>query len=92
MHIYYSENIIRICLTLPGTFIIKAFHNDFQLAYNNGLEALVADGVFSMHPNGKEKNGQLYTIHVVCKGKVHVPMLYALTNKKTEQVYTSGAH
>ncbi|VDP12541.1 unnamed protein product [Heligmosomoides polygyrus] len=68
MHIYYSENIIR-------------------LAYNNGLEALVADGVFSMHPNGKEKNGQLYTIHGVCNGKVHVPMLYALTNKKTEQVY-----
>lgn len=40
-----------------------------------------------MHPNGKEKNSQLYTIHGVCNDKVHVPMLCALTNKKAEQVY-----
>ncbi|VDP57081.1 unnamed protein product [Heligmosomoides polygyrus] len=58
-----------------------------RLAYMNGLEALVADGMFSMHPDGKQKNSQLYTIHGVCNGKVNVPLLFALTNKKTEAIY-----
>ncbi|VDO84021.1 unnamed protein product [Heligmosomoides polygyrus] len=38
-------------------------------ACQNGLDTLVADGIFSMHPNQREKNGQLYTIHGVCNGK-----------------------
>ncbi|VDP01217.1 unnamed protein product [Heligmosomoides polygyrus] len=58
-----------------------------RLAYMNGLEALVADGMFSKHPDGKQKNGQLYTIHSVCNGKVNVPLLFALTNKKAEAIY-----
>ncbi|VDO65634.1 unnamed protein product [Heligmosomoides polygyrus] len=50
--------------------------NIIRLAYNNLLEALVADGVFSMHPNVKEKNGQLYTIHGVCNAKVEYNTIF----------------
>lgn len=56
-------------------------------ACQNDLDTLVADGIFSMHPNQRENNGQLYTIHGVCNGKVTVPLVFALTNKKTEEVY-----
>lgn len=56
-------------------------------ACQNGLDTLVADGILSMHPNQREKNGQLYTIHGVCNGKVTVPLVFALTNRKTEEVY-----
>lgn len=56
-------------------------------ACENGLDTLIADGIVSMHPNQREKNGQLYTIHGVCNGKVNVPLLYAITNKKTEFIY-----
>ncbi|VDO63799.1 unnamed protein product [Heligmosomoides polygyrus] len=60
-----------------------------ELACRNGLGALVGDGMFSMHPCTKEKNGQLYTIHGVCEGKVHVPLLYAITNSKTYSTYAA---
>ncbi|VDO69861.1 unnamed protein product [Heligmosomoides polygyrus] len=58
-------------------------------ACENGLDTLIANGIFSMHPNPREKNGQLYTIHGVCNGKVNVPLLYAITNKKTEIIYAT---
>lgn len=58
-------------------------------ACQNGLDTLVADGVFGMYPNARERNGQLYTIHGVCNGKVNVPLLYALTSKKTERAYVT---
>ncbi|VDP10520.1 unnamed protein product [Heligmosomoides polygyrus] len=56
-------------------------------ACQNGLNTLLADSIFSMHPNQREKNGQLYTIHGVCNGKVTVALVYALTNRKTGSLY-----
>ncbi|VDO86919.1 unnamed protein product [Heligmosomoides polygyrus] len=58
-----------------------------ELACRNGLGALVADGMFSMHPDVKEKNGQLYTIHGVCSDKAHMPLLHAITDRKTQATY-----
>ncbi|VDP15479.1 unnamed protein product [Heligmosomoides polygyrus] len=60
-----------------------------HLACRNCLEVLVRDGMFSMHPCSKEKNGQLYTIHGVGDGNVHVPLLYAITDNKTYSTYAA---
>lgn len=60
-----------------------------ELACRNCLEVLVRDGMFSMHPCSKEKNGQLYTIHGVGDGNVHVPLLYAITDNKTYSTYAA---
>ncbi|VDP38986.1 unnamed protein product [Heligmosomoides polygyrus] len=56
-----------------------------ELACRNGLGALVADGMFSMHSDVKEKNGQLYTIHYTCQA--HVLLLHAITDRKTQSTY-----
>ncbi|VDO34199.1 unnamed protein product [Heligmosomoides polygyrus] len=59
----------------PGRFRFLQFQTDdmhiyfsgkvIRKACQNGLDTLVADGIFSMHPCQREKNGQLYTIHGV---------------------------
>ncbi|VDP40326.1 unnamed protein product [Heligmosomoides polygyrus] len=54
-------------------------------ALENGLDTLIADGIFGVHP--QDKDGQLYTIHGVCNGKVDVPLLFAITTRKGETVY-----
>ncbi|VDP41799.1 unnamed protein product [Heligmosomoides polygyrus] len=60
--------------------------NIIRRACDNGLDTLIADGIFGMHP--RDRNGQLYTIHGVCNGKVDVPLLFAITDRKSESVYT----
>lgn len=87
----------HLALNPDGTRFLQYQTADMHIYYSekiirkaceNGLDTLIADGIFSMHPNQREKNGQLYTIHGVCNGKVNVPLLYAITNKKTEFIYT----
>ncbi|KAL6731483.1 hypothetical protein Aduo_002344 [Ancylostoma duodenale] len=54
-------------------------------AVNNGLFALVADGVHKLNPRSKKlapirmEEGQLYTKHGVCRGGFEVPLLFAVT-------------
>ncbi|EYC30583.1 hypothetical protein Y032_0005g2734 [Ancylostoma ceylanicum] len=58
-----------------------------QMAARNGLHTLVADGVHSFQPRQLKRKGQLYTVHGVCSNGVEVPLLYAISSKKTEQVF-----
>ncbi|RCN35699.1 hypothetical protein ANCCAN_18439 [Ancylostoma caninum] len=53
------------------------------------LHTLVANGVHSFQPRQLKRKGQLYTVHGVCSNGVEVPLLYAISSKKTEQVYTT---
>ncbi|VDO48497.1 unnamed protein product [Haemonchus placei] len=46
---------------------------------------LVADGVHTKQP---KELMQLYCVHDVCNGGVEVPLLYSMTARKTEDVYT----
>ncbi|KAL6726796.1 hypothetical protein Aduo_008730 [Ancylostoma duodenale] len=55
-----------------------------EKACTNGLFALVADGVHNKQPKSLT---QFYCVHGVCDGGVEVPLLYALTARKTEGTY-----
>ncbi|RCN30468.1 hypothetical protein ANCCAN_23760 [Ancylostoma caninum] len=56
----------------------------YAKACTNGLFALVADGVHTKQPKTLT---QLYFAHSVCDEGVEVPLLYALTARKTEGMY-----
>ncbi|KIH61247.1 hypothetical protein ANCDUO_08486 [Ancylostoma duodenale] len=58
----------------------------FQKAFENGLVALVADGIHKLPPALGE-HGQLYTIHGVCNGGIDIPLVHVLTEKKNQKVY-----
>ncbi|CAJ0599556.1 unnamed protein product [Cylicocyclus nassatus] len=58
-----------------------------QKAALNGLHTIVADGVHSFQPRQLRKTGQLYTAHGVCSNGVEVPLLYAVSARKTEEIY-----
>ncbi|KHJ86533.1 hypothetical protein OESDEN_13711 [Oesophagostomum dentatum] len=58
-----------------------------EAAVRNGLHVLVADGVHSYQPRELGRQGQLYTVHGVCSNRVEVQLLYAVSSKKTEQVF-----
>lgn len=79
---FHANNARFLQVQSPGLHIYYIAET-IELACRNGLGALVADGMFSMHPDVKEKNGQLYTIHGVCSDKIHVPLLHAITDRKT---------
>ncbi|EYC12475.1 hypothetical protein Y032_0047g1501 [Ancylostoma ceylanicum] len=55
------------------------------MAAQLGLHALVADGFHSFQLRLFKREGQLYTVHGVCNNDVEVPLLYAISSKKTEQ-------
>ncbi|RCN34107.1 hypothetical protein ANCCAN_20057 [Ancylostoma caninum] len=55
----------------------------FKEALDNGLYALVADGVHKVLPKKLDDNAQLYTIPGVCNDTVEVPLLHAVTTKET---------
>ncbi|EYC04320.1 hypothetical protein Y032_0088g2140 [Ancylostoma ceylanicum] len=57
-----------------------------QMAVRNGLHALVAYGVHSYQLRQLKRQGQLYTVHGVCKNGVGVPLLYAVSLKKTQEL------
>ncbi|VDO94867.1 unnamed protein product [Heligmosomoides polygyrus] len=84
-----------LALSADGTRFLHYHTPDMHIYYSesiirraceNGLDTLIADGIFGMHP--RDRNGQLYTIHGVCNGKVDVPLLFAITDRKSESVYT----
>ncbi|KAL6741585.1 hypothetical protein Aduo_014823 [Ancylostoma duodenale] len=62
-------------------------------AYNNGLLALVADGVHKLKPRTKPREpvqmeeDLLYMIHGMCRGGFDVPLLFAVTRHKSEDDY-----
>ncbi|VDP62798.1 unnamed protein product [Heligmosomoides polygyrus] len=56
-------------------------------AYENGLFALVADGVHKILPTQLGDQAQLYTIHGVCSNGHEIPLLYALTRAQRESTY-----
>ncbi|EYB89126.1 hypothetical protein Y032_0235g3166 [Ancylostoma ceylanicum] len=57
-----------------------------EMACRHGLFALVGDGVHSCQPS---KMAQLYTVHAVCGGGIEMPVLHAITSKKTMGVITT---
>ncbi|VDP05041.1 unnamed protein product [Heligmosomoides polygyrus] len=84
-----------LALSADGTRFLHYHTPDMHIYYSeniirraceNGLDTLIADGIFGMHP--RDRNGQLYTIHGVCNGKVDVPLHFAITDRKSESVYT----
>lgn len=52
-----------------------------------GLQAIVADGVHTLQPKELGRHSQLYCVHGVCDEGFEVPLLFAVTAKKTEMVY-----
>ncbi|EYB85280.1 hypothetical protein Y032_0301g1827 [Ancylostoma ceylanicum] len=48
-----------------------------QMAQQQGLVALVADGVHNLQPDATNKRGQLYTVRGVRNNTIDVPLLYA---------------
>ncbi|XGW26242.1 hypothetical protein V3C99_007117 [Haemonchus contortus] len=58
-----------------------------QMACENGLHTIVADGVHSLHPKCLGRYAQLYSLHGVCSHGVEVPLVFCITEKKTREVY-----
>ncbi|KAK6059731.1 hypothetical protein COOONC_02620 [Cooperia oncophora] len=58
-----------------------------ERACSAGLHALVMDGVHNLQPNVTNKTGQLYVIHGVTTNGVDMPLVFAITTKKTYVVY-----
>uniref|UniRef100_A0A7I4Z3A8 DDE_Tnp_1_7 domain-containing protein n=1 Tax=Haemonchus contortus TaxID=6289 RepID=A0A7I4Z3A8_HAECO len=50
------------------------------------LSALVADGVHDLQPDATNKTGQLYAINGVIANSVDVPILFAITKRKSQRV------
>ncbi|KAL6741549.1 hypothetical protein Aduo_014790 [Ancylostoma duodenale] len=64
-----------------------------QKAVNNGLLALVPDGMHKLKPRTKRRTlvqteeDLLYMIHGVCRCDFDVPLLFAVTRHKSEKDY-----
>ncbi|KAK6041518.1 hypothetical protein COOONC_20976 [Cooperia oncophora] len=64
-----------------------------QLSYSGkaceaGLHAIIAGGMHSLQAKSLGYNAQLYCVHGVCSLSIEVPLLYCITSKKTQKVYT----
>ncbi|KAL6730130.1 hypothetical protein Aduo_001125 [Ancylostoma duodenale] len=56
-----------------------------QKACENGINALIGDGVYKLNPKTAPvhvEKGQLHTIHAACNGETEFPILYAVTRSK----------
>ncbi|KAK6038363.1 hypothetical protein COOONC_24132, partial [Cooperia oncophora] len=76
-HIYYSVRTIEVSFTFIAV----------QWLFENGLYAIVADGVHSLHPKSLGYQAQLYCVHGVCSREVDLPLMFCITEKKTRRVY-----
>ncbi|VDK51171.1 unnamed protein product [Cylicostephanus goldi] len=62
-------------------------------AMDNGLHALIGDGVHQLNPRNKRgshvrvEKGQVYTIHGVCRGGIEVPIMFVIARRKREEDY-----
>ncbi|CAJ0593381.1 unnamed protein product [Cylicocyclus nassatus] len=70
-----------------GEFHVYYSEDTIKKACQIGLHALVADGMFSLHPKELGRQAQLYCVHAVCTGGVEVPILFAITQKRTVKEY-----
>ncbi|KHJ98607.1 hypothetical protein OESDEN_01410 [Oesophagostomum dentatum] len=70
----------------PGLYIYYS-KETVKKAFDNGLVALVADGIHKLPPDALGDDGQLYTIHGVCNGGIDVPIFHVLTRRKNVTVY-----
>ncbi|KAK6020165.1 hypothetical protein OSTOST_14186 [Ostertagia ostertagi] len=79
-----------------GTSFLHHISEDLHIYYSvevieracaAGLRALVADGVYDLQPDATQKSGQLYVLHGVTGNGVDVSLLYAITTRKTEDIY-----
>ncbi|RCN33075.1 hypothetical protein ANCCAN_21096 [Ancylostoma caninum] len=71
-----------------GDFHVYYSEETMQRACRNGLHAIIADGMLSLHRKELGRHAHLYCIHGVCAGGVEVPILFAITAKKTAKEYT----
>ncbi|VDN31094.1 unnamed protein product [Cylicostephanus goldi] len=64
-----------------------------KLAVDNGLSALIADGIHQLNPRSRTgsgirmEQGQVYTVHGVCSGGFEMPLMFAIMRKKREEDY-----
>ncbi|RCN32428.1 hypothetical protein ANCCAN_21772 [Ancylostoma caninum] len=78
--------------------MLKNIRLSFQKAVNNGLFALVADGVHKLNPRSKRhapvrmEEGQLYTIHGVCRGGFEAAINAAIAVFPLSSVEGCGWH
>ncbi|EYC18564.1 hypothetical protein Y032_0027g1588 [Ancylostoma ceylanicum] len=76
---------------LEPTLHVYYNSNTVQMAAGSGLHALIADKVHSFQPRQLKRKGQLYTVHGICRNGVEVPLLYAISSKKTEQAFSDAS-
>ncbi|KAK6059641.1 hypothetical protein COOONC_02726 [Cooperia oncophora] len=85
------EDAIRAAIRKSGYQLSGAETADItefeQMALENGLYAIVADGVHSLHPKSLGYQAQLYCVHGVCSREVDLPLMFCITEKKTRRVY-----
>ncbi|CAJ0597558.1 unnamed protein product [Cylicocyclus nassatus] len=70
----------------PGLYIYYS-KTTIQKVVENGLTALIADGIHKLPPKAFEDDGQLCIVHGVCNGGIDVPLVHVLTRRKNESVH-----
>ncbi|KHJ86569.1 hypothetical protein OESDEN_13674 [Oesophagostomum dentatum] len=70
----------------PGFYVFYS-KKTVKKAFENGLVALVADGIHKLPPQALGDNGELYTVHGICNGGVDVPLFHILTRRKNTKIY-----
>ncbi|CAJ0608777.1 unnamed protein product [Cylicocyclus nassatus] len=70
----------------PGLYMFYS-RSTLEKAVNNGLIAIVADGIHNLPPCELGKDAQLYTVHGVCNAGVDVPLVHVLMRRKTQSFY-----
>ncbi|KAK6041520.1 hypothetical protein COOONC_20974 [Cooperia oncophora] len=86
-HIYYSvASSVRTSCRITYSFHPNSYF--FQKACEAGLHAIIAGGMHSLQAKSLGYNAELYCVHGVCSLSIEVPLLYCITSKKTQKVYT----
>ncbi|CAJ0590617.1 unnamed protein product [Cylicocyclus nassatus] len=67
--------------------LLGPYYGKKDKACRIGLYALMANGMFTLHPKELGRHAQLYCVHAVCSGGVDVPVLFAIIQKRTEREY-----
>ena len=86
LQIFFSSKTVKVLVqNLLLSSRSSTSINILQKAYENGLFALVSDGVHKMLPHCLGDNSQLYTIHGVCRNGEEV------ITKKVSRSHTYGS-
>lgn len=91
---------VSMALNPDGKKFLHYRTSDFHIYYSeniirktveNGLDALIVDGIFfEMHPRDKDR--QLYTIHGVCNVKIDVSLLFSKRGRARSFIEQYGRH